>query len=251
MMLSVFFASLFSMLILFYSMRQKARLAANVIAEMRDGNLNARFPVGKMDEVGKLMVEFNKMADEIQRLVQTIRDTELTRLRRLQELAHDLRTPVASMKNLLETLHLHRESMPVASQREILSLSLKEVDYFARLVEDLLFLAQVTEPKYAVVKTSINLYDLIEDELETLEARYPNVTVSAKSDTQDYEIKGDGHLLRRLFRNALENAFSFAKSTVDVDLRKTAKGSLPPFATTVRASVRRRLRHLAKNAAHA
>ena len=96
---SIFLASFFSMFVLFYSMRSKAHLAAQIINEkMRGGNLSARFPVGKMDEVGQLMLEFNKMADEIQRLVETIKNNEQVRMRRLQELAHDLRTPVASLE---------------------------------------------------------------------------------------------------------------------------------------------------------
>ncbi len=224
MMTSVFLASLFSMFLLFYSMRSKARLAADIINQIRGGDLSVRFPVGKMDEVGRLMVEFNKMADEIQRLVETIRNTELARMRRLQELAHDLRTPVASLKNLLETLQLHRTEMPDAQKEELLSLSLKEVDYFARLVEDLLFLAQVTEPKYSVTKSELNLSDLIEDEIETLKARYPKIEGVARFDRDLSGVKGDAHLLRRLFRNVLENAFSFARSKVEIHGKRNGVG---------------------------
>ena len=42
----------------------------------------------------------NKMADEIERLVETIRSAEITRMRRLQELAHDLRTPINSILSM-------------------------------------------------------------------------------------------------------------------------------------------------------
>lgn len=216
MMLSIFFAALFSIFYMFYFMRKKARLAASIISQLRDGDLSARFPLGRMDEIGLLMHEFNRMADEIQTLVETIRNSELGRMRRLQELAHDLRTPVASLKNLLETLQSHRQQMEVGSQEELLNLSMKEVDYFQRLVEDLLFLAQVRDPKYAVVRTAVDLNDLLGDELEKMRANYPQIQANLTGHVPP--VKGDGHLLRRLFRNAFENAFSFARSRVNVRL---------------------------------
>lgn len=217
MMISIFLAALFTILYMFYLMRKQARLAADIISQLRDGDLSARFPVSKMDEIGLLMVEFNRMADEIQTLVETIRHSEIDRMHRLQELAHDLRTPVASLKNLLETLQSHRGNMEAQAQEEILGLSLKEVEYFQRLVEDLLFLAQVRDPKYAVIKTSVPLNELLNDELETVKTRYPEIQVQLMKNCMP-AVRGDGHLLRRLFRNAFENAFSFAKSKVEVQV---------------------------------
>ena len=56
--------------------------------------------------------------------------------------------------------------MTTQAREEVMVLALKEVDYFARLVEDLLFLSQLSEPKYAAEKTRINLATLVEDELD-------------------------------------------------------------------------------------
>lgn len=220
MMSSIFLAALFSILYMFYYMRKQARLAAKVIASLREGDLSARFPVNKMDEIGLLMVEFNNMADEIQTLVETIRHSELGRLRRLQELAHDLRTPVASLKNLLETLLKHYPEMTIESKVECVQLALKEVDYFQRLVEDVLFLAQVRDPKYAVVKTPVPLTELLSEELSTVQVYHPAIQFDFQHNGEGV-VPGDGHLLRRLFRNALENAFSFAKAKIQVQLTES------------------------------
>jgi K+-sensing histidine kinase KdpD len=207
-------------------MRTEAKEAGVIIEELKRGNLKARMPVKKMDEVGKLMSEFNRMADEIDRLVQGIKDSEQSRMALLQELAHDLRTPVASLKNLLETMSLRAAEINVETREELLSLSVREVEYFERLVEDLLLLAQVTEPKYRVESKSIDLDELIEEELELVSARYSTQgnrkTVSKSLPLEGLKIRGDGHLLRRLVRNALENAFSFASTEVNLALTATS-----------------------------
>lgn len=160
-----------------------------------------------------------------------MRNVEKSRSKLIQELAHDLRTPVASLKSLIETLNLKGKSLSVETHKEFLELSLKEVNYFERLVEDLLFLAQVTEPKYQMQKESVILASIIEDEAEDVAFRINQNQQKIELNLDLEEIKdeaifGDIHLLRRLFRNALENSFSFAKSKVRISAQYDKTKSL-------------------------
>jgi signal transduction histidine kinase len=220
--IAVILGTTLSFFILFYSLRQKANLADTVISELQKGNLKARFPVTKMDEVGRAMLRFNRMADEIERLVERLKTTEKSRMLILQELAHDLRTPVASLKNMLETLLNKSEVMESSVRGELTSLSLKEVDYFEHLVEDLLFLAQATEPGYNLEAKLVKISRLIEEEAESAaKAKSPdgkNINIQLALDPAA-ELKGDPHLLRRLIRNAIDNATSYANKSVTVSAR--------------------------------
>ena len=121
-----------------------------------------------MDEIGQAMCRFNKMAEEIERLVEHLRSVEKARMALLQELAHDLRTPVASLKNLLATLEKRDQGSDTKVRAELMTLAQKEVDYFARLLEDLLILAQISEPRYAGDRREIQLEELFEDEAESV-----------------------------------------------------------------------------------
>jgi signal transduction histidine kinase len=229
-LLSIFLGIGVSLMILFRSLREKATLADSVITSLQSGNLKARFPIKKMDEIGKAMSRFNLMADEIERLVEQLKQVESSRMKLLQELAHDLRTPVASLKNLLETVLIKGSNMAPTLREELLSLSLKEVDYFERLVEDLLVLAQVSEPRYHDDRKFILLDEILDDEAETTAAQYSsqntNIKLRKSIPTTSISVVADSHLMRRMIRNALDNAFSFANSEVTVSLSITSNGDV-------------------------
>ncbi|MBS1960904.1 MAG: HAMP domain-containing histidine kinase [Bdellovibrionales bacterium] len=217
-----------SLLILFRSLRNKAALADEVIAELQSGNLKARFPIDRVDEIGQTMLRFNRMAEEIERLVERLRTTEQSRMQLLQELGHDLRTPVASLKNMLETLATKGASLEPKVGRELMDLSRSEVDYFERLIEDLLVLAQIGEPNYQCVREPTDLSSLVEEEAELLLSRRGS-TEGRKIDVvrpdEPVQVCGDAHLLRRAVRNALENAYDFSKETITVEFGRE-NGSL-------------------------
>jgi signal transduction histidine kinase len=217
-----------SLFFFFRSLQDKAKMADSVIAELQRGNLKARFPIGKMDEIGQAMHRFNLMADEIERLVEHLRSIEGARVSLLQELAHDLRTPIASLRSLLETIQSSDEALDRKTRQEVLSLALKETHYFERLVEDLLVLAQVSEPRYHGENHTIDLNELLEEEGESVNAKFSNdpknVVLKKNIPAQTIRVQGDIHLLRRMIRNALDNAFSFAQSEVEISLLQMDKG---------------------------
>jgi len=220
MVVSVLLGLGFALFLLYRSLFKKVAMVDSVIEQLKNGNLKARLPVTKMDEIGQTMGRFNLMADEIERLVEQLRSTEQSRVVLLQELAHDLRTPIASLKNLIETIDIQKSKMSPQSLDEMIGLSLKEVDYFERLVEDLLFLAQISEPRYKLDQQKINLVELLEEEISSIVLRYPNkkINITNVFPNEDVIILGDEHLLRRLFRNTLDNSFSFAKEHLTIKM---------------------------------
>jgi len=229
--IAVLLASGASAYFLFLSFRQKASLAEKVILELQHGNLKSRFPISKIDEFTHVMGSFNKMADEIERLVSNLKENEKERVGLLQELAHDLRTPVASLKNLMETFKENFTEMSGKTKDEVLSLAIEEVKYFERLVEDLLFLGQVMEPKYHEQSSDVIFSEVLEEQISIMKKKYPEVQVNVhiEANVTDQIVLGDEQLLRRMIRNGLENSFSFAKNEVEISLQKVSEQSLQMF----------------------
>ena len=215
-----------TMFVIYLSVRNKVRNADFVISELHKGNLKARFAIGRNDEFGQAMQRFNLMADEIEHLVNHLKSVEVSRRKLLQELAHDLRTPIASLKTLLETLETNDAKLDAKTRAEFLSLSNKEINYFARLVEDLLILSQVDEPKYSQENAGVDVVRLLQDEVYDIELKNPTKTLNFKNAFPEGQplIQGDAKLLKRMLRNALENSVSFARSELWVSVNNFGEG---------------------------
>ncbi len=208
-----------SALLVLYFLKRQAQKAGEVLRALKMGDLKARFPITKIDEASELMLEFNQMAEEIEKLVVDLRDIDNLRRKLLQELAHDLRTPVASMKSLLESLLYQGDKMSKELREENLQLSIKEVEYFHHLVEDLLFLSGVHDIKYRGKFATVDVCDIIQHEVQVLSETKKNIKINFVYD-DFYFVKADQHLFQRLMKNALSNAVDNAESTVSVKVIK-------------------------------
>ncbi|QDK46152.1 hypothetical protein DOM22_13765 [Bdellovibrio sp. ZAP7] len=200
--------------------RERAQEAFNVLGELRHGNLAARLPSKKFEELAPLVNAFNQMAGDIESMVESLRKADQARRQLLQDLAHDLRTPLASLQTFLETLQVGETRLSAEKRQEIVSLCFSEVEYFGKLVEDLLFLAQITEPKYSAGTEEINLLERVQDQVTVFKNRYPNLAfnIDCTIDASKAQFMGSSKLIDRLLRNAFENSSSFAKSKIQISI---------------------------------
>lgn len=198
--------------------QKRSQEAVEVLQKMREGNLAARMPQQKQDELSALVDAFNQMAGDLEKMVDQLRKSDQARRQLLQDLAHDLRTPLTSLRTFLETLHGADERLKAEQRKEILDLSFSEVEYFGKLVEDLLFLAQITEPQYSIGTEVIDLRERLEDQVMVFRRRAPHLQISLETDGADFQVRGSEQLIDRLLRNAFENSASFARHSLLIRL---------------------------------
>lgn len=217
------------LLVTFY-LRGRSQQAKQVISRIEAGDLGARFASDRLDAIGGLMLDFNRMADEIQRLVARLETTERARRELLQELGHDLRTPLTSMRTAIETLAAHGNAMSAAEREEFMSVVSGELVYFSKLIDDLFFIAEIDEPRYRKNAERIDLAELLMSEVQAAQAgsrtgREMRFEFDHRMEGgESFAILGDAYLVSRLFRNALDNAVRHAHSSVRVSLHSNGAG---------------------------
>jgi signal transduction histidine kinase len=206
----------------FFYMRRKSTEARKVMAKLGSGDLKARFEIKRFDEFGSLLLEFNRMADEIERLVMRLRETEILRSNLLQELGHDLRTPLTSLSTAFETMRDHLDHLEEGERQELFAMINTDIRYFKDLLEKLTLVATIDGPHYKASTERIDIHGLIGNEILTRqiasgESLKWNLVINHPSRPV---ILGDSHLITRLFRNAFDNASRYAFKMVTVNIQE-------------------------------
>ena len=133
------------------------------------GNLAARVPVSGRDELAELADTFNHMAERLEGAAR--QQKELERLRRdlIAWTSHDLRTPLTSIRAMVEALSDGVVTDPDMTQRYLRTIR-ADVQRLNGLIDDLFELAQLDAGGFTFEVSPHSLSDLLSDTLESFRA---------------------------------------------------------------------------------
>lgn len=142
-------AALFSYVVVRQTTRRLGALTA-ATACLRQGDYGARVVVTGEDELAQLQVDFNTMAETLQRTLTELQDerdrvAELLRTRRelVASVSHELRTPVATVRALLDPLVDRWDARAPSEARHDLEIIAGEVMRLQMLIDDLFTLSRL------------------------------------------------------------------------------------------------------------
>jgi signal transduction histidine kinase len=198
-----------------------ARVARDV-RDKRDYSLRAR--KSTEDEIGELVDSFNDMLAEAGRRAEAMRDADRRKDEFLATLAHELRNPLAPIRNALEILRLAGDDPQRArTAREMMERQLAQM---VRLVDDLLDVSRITTGKLAVRKAVIELQGVVRDSIETvrpfIEARRHALEIDF--DEEPILVDGDRTRLGQVFANLLNNAAKYTHPGGRIELTVRREG---------------------------
>ena len=163
----------------------------------------------------KVAVIFNNITERKQlekdreRYINTLQDANRRKDEFLAMLAHELRNPLAPIRNGVQIL---RSSNGAQDQVErTYDLLERQVAHLTRLVDDLMDVSRVNEGKIALEKSPINVADALKAGIEIarllIEAKHHNLLVDLPSDP--LYVEGDLVRLAQVVGNILDNAAKF------------------------------------------
>lgn len=182
---------------------EKMRDQVEAIAATGTAGGTLSIPAGR-DELTRLAETMNNLLDRMKR-------ADTSRRAFVADAGHELRSPLATIRVLLDRL---AEDRSEAERRSASDRASAEVDRLALLVDDLLTLASADEHAMVLHRGEVDLDDVVLAEAGALRARGMPIQVSV----EPVRIDGDQARLGRVLRNLLENAERHRNTLVRVEL---------------------------------
>jgi signal transduction histidine kinase len=179
------------------------------VSAISDDRLDRRVPVpGGRDELHRLAVTMNEMLARLQ----TSRDRQQ---RFVSDASHELRSPLASLRQAAEVTHAHPGALP---EGELADTVLEESVRMQRIVEQMLVLTR-TDEHGVRERREVDLDDLALAEAARVRREGLAVDVSG---VRAARVVGDAVALSQVVRNLVDNAARHAESRIAVAVSSVA-----------------------------
>lgn len=183
------------------------RTLGAAVAEISAGDLKTRVPVESVDEVGHLASLINTMAAQLE--ASSDKEKELIQSSRelVSAVSHDLRTPLASIRVMLESLVDGVVDDQQTADRYLRN-TLSEVEYLGRLVDDLFEIARLDAGLLQLHIEDASVQDLIFDTLESMlaQARAEDVNLEGCVQGEISPLVMDMPRVQRVLYNLVQNS---------------------------------------------
>ena len=187
------------------------RSASRIAERFAEGHLSERMPVRGEDDMARLAVSFNDMAESLSRQITQLEEFGNLQRRFTSDVSHELRTPLTTVRMAADLIYDHSDDLDPTLRRST-ELMVNELDRFETLLNDLL---EISRHDAGVAELSVEAVDLrstvrsalgnvghlAEEAGVELQVDMPDVGVIAEVDARRVE-----RILRNLIANAIDHA---------------------------------------------
>jgi signal transduction histidine kinase len=209
-----------------FSLRAAVPLARRVeqlrlgTARLAEGDLGAKVKVEGHDELTALAEDFNRMAAALEQAKLREREADEARRDLVAAVSHDLRTPLASARALMEAVADGVVDDPETRAR-YLATARGELAKLGRLVDDLFELARIDAGVLQLELEETSLRDLVSDTLSSFgpEAERRGVRLVGEIAPEVDPVLANPSKLQRVLYNLVSNALRHTPADGTVFLR--------------------------------
>ena len=148
------------------TLRQRIHALNQTVREISEKGLEVRAEVDGRDEIAELASAFNEMASQLEAAARRQQEMENYRRDLVAWVGHDLQTPLASMRAVIEALADDMVQDPETRNRYLLTAK-REIQALSGLIDDLFQLAQLDAGGMELFREANSLSELISDTVES------------------------------------------------------------------------------------
>ncbi len=205
-------ASLFFITLFTGSLRRRFDKVLEGVNQIGQGNYDYRIDLRSRDELGLIAEEFNQMSEQLTK-------NEEVRRQFVSDASHELKTPLASIKLLCDSI-LQARDIKVGEVREFLGDISDEISRLTRISDNLLYLSRMESGAPADGVCDLTHTVMRAAELLRGNAREFDVTISCDLPDEAF-VSGSGDVVYRVVFNLMENAVKYNRpgGSVQVSVR--------------------------------
>lgn len=182
------------------------------IIDIADGKSDEKIIIERQDEIGEIAGRLNEMTEQINQLIKSERDALQSNKDLIACVAHDLRTPITSVKGYLE-LALDTKHYDLEQRQKYVRIAQTKANRLEYLIHDLFNYTKLTSGEITLHRSKIDLVQLVEQMVEEF---YPlfqeeELECTTKYNISYLEMNMDGELIARAVQNLLSNAIKYGK----------------------------------------
>jgi signal transduction histidine kinase len=192
---------------------------SEVATRFADGDLTARVQPRGRDELARLAEAFNDMATRLEAAFARQRLLEDGRRELVAAVSHDLRTPLATTRAMVEAVSDGVVAEP-SEVRRYLRLIDREIRHLSRLIDDLFELSQIESGAVELALTRLDLVTLLSETQAAYEAqaREHDVRLQCHIEPHLPRVDADAARLQRVLRNLVDNALRYTPPGGQIEL---------------------------------
>lgn len=231
---SVAIASIYSVLVS-ASINDSLRSLTRAARRMSAGDLSVRVPVQGEREIADVSQAFNIMAGRLDAAFARQRELEEARQGLIAAVSHDLRTPLASLRVMVEAINDGVASDPETVRRYVAAME-RETVSLGRLIDDLFEMARLDAGQVALRLEPSPIGALIHETLEGMRAQAARQRVALRSTVNGAvpPVLIDPDRIQRVLYNLIQNAIRYTPADGSIVIDVLDRG--PEIQVNVRDS---------------
>ena len=205
------------------SFTQPLNKIRDTTTELAKGNYEVTTQIKQSDEIGELAKSIDKLALQLDKSSKESERFQKMRQNFIANISHELRTPITVIRGSIEAICDGVISNPEQLKdynEQILSDSI----HLQRLVNDLIDLTKLQNTDFSIDKSTINLFEIINDAVRSMKQISTKKGVKINFSTENaieedrYLFVGDYQRIRQMIIIVLDNAIKFSNENQKVDI---------------------------------
>ncbi|NFR15128.1 HAMP domain-containing histidine kinase [Clostridium botulinum] len=186
----------------------------NIARKVSFGDFSKKISINSKDEIEDLSNSFNIMSNNIEIMIENLKDEKETQKRFLDNVTHEFKTPLAAILGYSDLLLRVKEKKDI---EQCVKYIVQSSNRLLKLVEQLLDLSRLNKNELEVKNENVDIKSIIETAAMMLNPRMNKFGIKLNMNLISKNVYADKEKTEQVILNLLDNAIKYSECT-EIDI---------------------------------